>query len=251
MKNFKPVPSQKGRRKEMKKLKVCVLVCVSALLLSPIFTFGNAAPADMNTEMTTEASVTTATTVTKVKIKYKKKMEIGDTQKIKVKKVLPKKAVCKKIKIVNKTKKILSLKGRKIKAKKAGNGKLLIKSVDGGYKKIIKIKIKAPSFQGVTLQYNKAYNITSNKLTTSKGVVYYNGHKETYYSQKVLPGTGLKIPGRHVAEDGTIRDKDGYIVVSTNLSFRSRYSTFMTSLGPAKVYDTGCAYGVVDIYVNW
>jgi hypothetical protein len=28
-------------------------------------------------------------------------------------------------------------------------------------------------------------------------------------------------------------------------------SVLMTSLGPAKVYDTGCAYGTVDLYVDW
>ena len=29
------------------------------------------------------------------------------------------------------------------------------------------------------------------------GVIYYNGYIVTYYSEKVLPGPGLKIPGRH------------------------------------------------------
>ena len=108
-----------------------------------------------------------------------------------------------------------------------------------------------PKFEGVTLQYSASYNITSNKMTPTKGVVYFNGHKETYYSQKVLPGGGLNIPGRHVADDGTIRDGEGYIVVASDLSFLPRYSLVMTSLGPGKVYDTGCAYGVIDIYVNW
>lgn len=86
-------------------------------------------------------------------------------------------------------------------------------------------------------------------LTPSKGVVYYNGHRETYYSQKVLPGGGLSIPGRHVAEDGTIRDSDGYIcVASSDLPWGS---VVETSLGTAKVYDCGCASGTVDIYTDW
>lgn len=86
-------------------------------------------------------------------------------------------------------------------------------------------------------------------LTPSKGVVYYNGHRETYYSQKVLPGGGLSIPGRHVAEDGTIRDSDGYIcVASSDLPWGSIVET---SLGTAKVYDCGCASGTVDIYTDW
>ncbi len=86
-------------------------------------------------------------------------------------------------------------------------------------------------------------------LTPSKGVVYYNGHRETYYSQKVLPGGGLNIPGRHVASDGTIRDADGYIcVASSDLPWGSIVET---SLGTGKVYDCGCASGTIDIYTDW
>ena len=83
------------------------------------------------------------------------------------------------------------------------------------------------------------------------GVKKFEGHRETWYSQKVLPGGGLKIPGRHVADDGTVRDGEGYIVVASDLSYLSRDSVVLTSLGPGKVYDTGCAYGTIDIYVNW
>ena len=106
-------------------------------------------------------------------------------------------------------------------------------------------------FKGVKLQYSAPYNITDNKLTATKGVVYYNGHKECYYTQTLLPGEGLYLPGRHVAEDGTIRDGDGYICIAANLKFLPRYTKVMTSLGPGKVYDTGCAYGTVDIYTDW
>ena len=108
-----------------------------------------------------------------------------------------------------------------------------------------------PSFEGVILQYSKPYEISEEKLTSKKGVYYFNNHKETYYSQKVLAGGGLNIPGRHVAEDGTIRDEDGYLCVAADFGFMTRGSCLMTSLGPAKVYDTGCQYGVIDIYVNW
>ena len=83
------------------------------------------------------------------------------------------------------------------------------------------------------------------------GVVYYNGHKETYYSQQVLPGGGLNIPGRHVAEDGTIRDGDGYICVAADPSYLGYGSIVETSLGTGKVYDSGCDYGTIDIYTNW
>ncbi len=87
------------------------------------------------------------------------------------------------------------------------------------------------------------------RLTRYKGEVYYNGHRETYYSQRVLPGGGLKIPGRHVASDGTIRDKDGYIcVASVDLPYGSIVET---SLGTGKVYDSGCPSGTIDIYTDW
>lgn len=106
-------------------------------------------------------------------------------------------------------------------------------------------------FEGVKLQYSAPYNITDNKLTATKGVVRFNGHKECYYTQTLLPGKGLYLPDRHVAEDGTIRDGDGYICVAANLKFLPRYTKVMTSLGPGRVYDTGCAYGTVDIYTDW
>lgn len=93
------------------------------------------------------------------------------------------------------------------------------------------------------------YQTGNDVLTPEKGVVYFNGHRETYYSQKVLPGGGLNIPGRHVAEDGTIRDADGYIcVASSDLAWGT---VVETSLGPGKVYDSGCASGTIDIYTDW
>ena len=109
-----------------------------------------------------------------------------------------------------------------------------------------------PTAYGYILLYDKSYNVeTDVKLNSYIGVVYFNGHKETYYSQNVLPGGGLRIPGRHVAEDGTVRDEEGYICVAADWNYLPYGATVLTSLGPAKVYDTGCDYGVVDIYVNW
>lgn len=99
------------------------------------------------------------------------------------------------------------------------------------------------------MEYSNVYSY--NGLSKSKGAMYFNGHRETYYSEKVLPGTGLTIPGRHVADDGTIRDADGYICVAADPGYMPRGSILITSLGPAKVYDSGCAYGTIDIYVSW
>ena len=109
-----------------------------------------------------------------------------------------------------------------------------------------------PTAYGYILLYDKPYNVeTDVKLNSYIGVVYFNGHKETYYSQNVLPGGGLRIPGRHVAEDGTVRDEEGYICVAADWNYLPYGATVLTSLGPARVYDTGCDYGVIDIYVNW
>ena len=109
-----------------------------------------------------------------------------------------------------------------------------------------------PTAYGYILLYDKSYNVeTDVKLNSYIGVVYFNGHKETYYSQNVLPGGGLRIPGRHVAEDGTVRDEEGYICVAADWNYLPYGATVLTSLGPARVYDTGCDYGVVDIYVTW
>ncbi len=95
------------------------------------------------------------------------------------------------------------------------------------------------------------YKMPSGKhvLTKRKGVNYYKGRRETWYSQRVLRGGGLKIPGRHVGEDGTIRDKNNYICISS--SSHKKGTVLRTSLGLAKVYDTGCAKGTIDIYVDW
>ena len=92
-------------------------------------------------------------------------------------------------------------------------------------------------------------NSNSGVLTKSKGVNYFNGHKETWYSQRVLPGGGLKIPGRHVDGQGLVCDGDGYICVAS--SDYSKGTIVETSLGTGKVYDCGCASGTIDIYTDW
>ena len=106
-------------------------------------------------------------------------------------------------------------------------------------------------YEPIALQYSGVYNVSSNPLNRVMGTQYFGGHKETYYSERVLPGYGLNIPGRHVADDGTIRDWEGYICVAAATTYLSKGTVLMTSMGPAKVYDCGCAHGTIDIYVNW
>ena len=104
---------------------------------------------------------------------------------------------------------------------------------------------------GYVLEYSAVYHVTEDHLTRSNGVVHFNGHRETWYSIHE-PGqtvTAWEIPGKHIADDGTIRDEDGYIcVASSDLPF---YSIVMTSVGPGKVYDCGCSSGTVDVYTDW
>ncbi len=102
-----------------------------------------------------------------------------------------------------------------------------------------------------TASSSGGYNMPSGSgvLTRSGGVNYYNGHRETWYSQRVLPGGGLHIPGRHVDDRGIICDGDGYICVAS--SDYPKGTVVETSLGTAKVYDCGCASGTIDIYTDW
>lgn len=83
-------------------------------------------------------------------------------------------------------------------------------------------------------------------------MISWGGYNWTYYSELVLPGDGLNIPGRHTTEDGYVCDGDGYIMLAADLSMLPRYSIVDTPFGrEGKVYDTGCAYGVLDVYVRW
>lgn len=101
-------------------------------------------------------------------------------------------------------------------------------------------------------------NSSGKKVLTARGGVVDgkytpSGYKETWYSQRVLPGYGLNIPGRHVDSRGLVCDGNGYICVSVNQNDTKypRGSLIETTLGTGKVYDCGCALGVIDIYCNW
>lgn len=101
------------------------------------------------------------------------------------------------------------------------------------------------------LRYSAEYPKSSGHLTRSNGSIRYNGHRETWYSTNESAGqaTAVSIPGKHVADDGTIRDKDGYICVAS--SDHRFYTVIQTSVGPGKVYDCGCSHGTIDVYTNW
>lgn len=78
------------------------------------------------------------------------------------------------------------------------------------------------------------------------GVVNWNGYKFTYYSQSVLPGGGLRIPGRHV-DGGFVKDGDGYIVLANS---RANGTIIQTPWGAGKIYDKGTSGNHIDVYVR-
>lgn len=84
------------------------------------------------------------------------------------------------------------------------------------------------------------------------GVIEGGGTTYTWYSQNVLPGAGLtelNQNGRNVGEGGFVYDGDGYIAVAS--SDHEMGTVLETPFGEAKVYDNGCAEGVVDVYTAW
>jgi len=80
------------------------------------------------------------------------------------------------------------------------------------------------------------------------GVVYDGGFRYTWYSERVLPGGGLNIPGRW-SDGNFVRDENGYICVASE-DFE-KGTVLDTPWGASKVYDCGCAHGTIDMYVSW
>ena len=81
-----------------------------------------------------------------------------------------------------------------------------------------------------------------------RGVIYWSGYKFTYYSEKVLPGGGLQIPGRHVNADGYVADEDGYIVLAGDASMGTVFETPFGYKG--KIYDRGTVGNHLDVYIS-
>ena len=113
------------------------------------------------------------------------------------------------------------------------------------------------SSEDYNVSYNTYENYDSDAVYSSSefqttGVIDWGGYEWTYYSELILPGEGLDIPGRHTTEDGYVCDGDGYVVLAADLDMLPRYSIVDTPFGrTGKVYDTGCSYGTLDIYVGW
>lgn len=80
------------------------------------------------------------------------------------------------------------------------------------------------------------------------GAIDWNGYRFTFYSQQVLPGPGLQIPGRHVNDDGYVSDGDGYIVLAGS---HPKGAVFDTPFGyQGKIYDRGTFGNHLDVYIR-
>ncbi|TGO05398.1 G5 domain-containing protein [Serinibacter arcticus] len=82
----------------------------------------------------------------------------------------------------------------------------------------------------------------------SAGAVSWGGYRFTYYSQSVLPGGGLAIPGRHINADGYVADADGYIVLANSSPKGTIIDTPFGFQG--KVYDRGTVGNHYDVYTQ-
>lgn len=81
-----------------------------------------------------------------------------------------------------------------------------------------------------------------------RGVINWGGYKFTFYSQQVLPGGGLAIPGRHVNAGGYVSDSDGYIVLAGSAPMGTVFETPFGYQG--KIYDRGTVGNHLDVYIR-
>lgn len=102
-------------------------------------------------------------------------------------------------------------------------------------------------------QKQEAYIVPSNSgvLTPSKGVNWFNGHKETYYnldmSRVIANAQAMGIQGTYwVREDG-VKMYGNYVIVAAQMA---KGTIIETSLGTAIVLDY-CPAGTIDVAVLW
>lgn len=82
------------------------------------------------------------------------------------------------------------------------------------------------------------------------GIIDWGSWSWTFYSQRVLPGDGLIIPGRYVDYNGYVCDENDYIcLASSSLDKGTVVDTPFGKMG--KVYDCGCPTYILDVYVDW
>ncbi|MBQ3296612.1 hypothetical protein IJH01_00555 [Candidatus Saccharibacteria bacterium] len=78
-----------------------------------------------------------------------------------------------------------------------------------------------------------------------------SGFSYTWYSENVLPGGELDIPGRHVDDEGYVVDGDSNICIASDDLPKGTVVDVPFGGGTAVVYDSGSGYGNLDVYVSW
>lgn len=115
-------------------------------------------------------------------------------------------------------------------------------------------------YKGGTYKVENRYlsNLRAVKKHTGRylkraGRVRWLGYSYTWYSQRTMPGSGLKIPGRNVDSQGFICDRDGYIVVGSSVANKRKKLIVATPFGKfGKCYDCGYVGSKhFDVYTAW
>ena len=98
-----------------------------------------------------------------------------------------------------------------------------------------------------------SYWMYSPEYFKENGVIEYNSYYFTYYSELVMPGEGLYIPGRWTDEHGFVRDGNGNLCLASNTpDTMDRFSMVYTPWGLGVIYDYGTGNdAVIDVYVGW
>ena len=117
-------------------------------------------------------------------------------------------------------------------------------------------KEPAAEFAGMTVadseEYYESVAVYSASYFRNMGELEWNGWTWKWYSERVLPGTGLHIPGRYTDDEQRfVRDEDGYICLASDVLDRG--TVVDTPFGsPGRVYDNGVGDdSVIDVYVGW
>ena len=82
----------------------------------------------------------------------------------------------------------------------------------------------------------------------SDGVWYDDNYRYTWYSSNAA--YHYRTPEWSAGSDGIYRDSEGYVVVASS-DYAQGTVIEDTPFGAAKVYDTGCASGTLDVYTNY
>lgn len=112
------------------------------------------------------------------------------------------------------------------------------------------LSFERPKVENNTITHNQVNGTYTASQLKTMGVIHWGGWKWTWYSQRVLPGGGLNIPGRHVDANGYVCDAEGYIVLASGALAKG--TVVNTPFGKAgKVYDCGCAADTLDVYTDF